>query len=170
MLEQARRAPQTVTADWLPVGEAPFAGVQVKEIRNVVVRAGVLTECFRPEWFDPPFAARHMIHMALLPGGLSSWHCHRRQSDVIVPVRGQMRVGLYDDRAESATYRAFRMVHVSLARPVAIRVPPQVWHAIRNPASEEAAYVVVNDEVYDYAEPDDWTLPPGSDAIPHRLD
>jgi dTDP-4-dehydrorhamnose 3,5-epimerase len=170
MIEEACQAAQTVTADWLPVGPPPFTGVQVKEIRNVVIRAGVLTECFRPEWFDPPFAARHVIHMGLLPGGLSAWHCHRRQSDVIVPVRGQMRVGLYDDRPDSATYRGFRMLHVGVARPVALRVPPLVWHAIKNPTQDDAAYIVVNDEVYDYERPDDWTLPPGSDAIPHRLD
>lgn len=170
MIEGARQAAQTVTADWIPVGPPLFAGVQAKEIRNVVVRSGVLTECFRPEWFDPPFSARHVVHMALMPGGLSAWHCHRRQSDVIVPVRGQLRIGLYDDRPDSPTYKAFRLIHAAVARPVAVRVPPLVWHGIHNPTQDDAAYIVVNDEVYDYADPDDWILPPGSDAIPHRLD
>ena len=32
--------------------------------------------------------------MALLPGELSSWHCHKTQSDVIVAVSGQLRIGL----------------------------------------------------------------------------
>jgi dTDP-4-dehydrorhamnose 3,5-epimerase len=170
MLDEARRAPQTVTADWMPVGTLPIKGVQIKEIRNVVIRSGVLTECFRPEWFDAPFQAAHVVYMALLPGGLSSWHCHRRQSDVIVVVRGQLRVGIYDDRPESASYKTFSMLNVSVARPVAVCVPPLVWHAMKNPSGEEAAYIVVNDQVFNYAEPDDWILPPGSDAIPHRLD
>src|SRR5712675_3100678 len=86
MLEQARRAPQTVTADWIPVAQQKIAGVQIKEMKNVVIRAGVLTECFRPEWFDPPFHAAHVVYMALTPGGISSWHCHGSQTDVIVPV------------------------------------------------------------------------------------
>ena len=170
MLEQARRAPQTVTADWIPVAQQKIAGVQLKELKNVVIRAGLLTECFRPEWFDPPFHGAHVVYMALLPGGVSSWHCHGSQTDVIVPVRGQLRVGLYDDRAESPTYKSFSLLNLSVARPTAVRVPPLVWHAIRNPTGEEAAYVVVNNEVYNYDEPDDWILPPGSDAIPHRLD
>src|SRR5437879_2513081 len=108
MLDQARRTPQTVAADWTPVAPPSIGGVQIKEIKNVVIRSGVLTECFRPEWFDPPFDAAHVIYMALMPGGLSSWHCHRSQEDVIVAVRGQLRIGLYDDRPESPTYKSFR--------------------------------------------------------------
>jgi dTDP-4-dehydrorhamnose 3,5-epimerase len=170
MLDQARRAPQTVTADWMPVAPPSIEGVQIKEIRNISIRSGVLTECFRPEWFGSSFHAAHVVCMALLPGGLSSWHCHQRQSDVIVCIRGQLRIGLYDDRSESRTYQQFVPLNVSIARPTAVLVPPLVWHAIKNPSGEQAAYIVVNDEVFHYEEPDDWILPPGSTAIPHSLD
>jgi dTDP-4-dehydrorhamnose 3,5-epimerase len=170
MLDQARRAPQTVTADWTPLKPPGIEGVKIKEIKNVVIKSGVLTECFRPEWFGSSFQAAHVVYMALLPGGLSNWHCHRRQSDVIIAIRGQLRIGMYDDRPESASYKAFVTLNVSVARPSAILVPPLVWHAIKNPSGEEGAYIVVNDEVFHYDEPDDWTLPPGSDAIPCRLD
>jgi dTDP-4-dehydrorhamnose 3,5-epimerase len=170
MLEQARRAPQTVTAQWEPLEPVRIQGVQIKEIKNVVIRSGVLTECYRPEWFDDPFQASHVVFMAMLAGGISSWHCHRRQRDVIIAVRGQLRVGLYDDRPESSTYRCAKTLHLSPARPMAVHVPPLVWHAIKNPTLEEAAYIVANDEPYHYEEPDDWVLPPGSEAIPHSLD
>ena len=170
MIENARRAPQTVTSDWLPLNEAAIPGIQIKEIRNVPIRSGLLTEAFRPDWFQPPFHAAHIVHMALLPGGLSNWHCHKLQSDVIVPVRGQLRVGLYDGRPDSPTYKRFHLLHVSVMRPLAVQVPPLVWHAIKNPTCEDAAYIVVNDQPYHYEDPDDWTLPPGSAAIPHSLD
>jgi dTDP-4-dehydrorhamnose 3,5-epimerase len=170
MLENARRAPQTVTSDWTPVSGPSIEGVLIKEIRNVTIRSGVLTECFRPEWFDPPFLACHVVHMALLPGGISNWHCHREQLDVIVAIRGQLRIGLFDGRPDSRSYRQFQLVHVSIQRPVAIQVPPLVWHGIKNPTGEEAAYIVVNDQPFHYEQPDDWTLPPGSNLIPHSLD
>ncbi len=170
MLDEARPSSQTVTADWMPVDRRLFQGVQIHEIKNVVIRSGILTECFRPEWFEPAFVPAHAVYMALLPGGISSWHCHRRQCDVIVAVRGQLRIGLYDDRPDSATYQSFSMLHSSVARPSALYVPPLVWHAIRNPTADEAAYLVLNDEPFNYEEPDDWTLPPGSEAIPFRLD
>jgi len=89
MLEQARRANQTVTADWSPITPFPILGIEIKEINNVVIRSGVLTECFQPEWFGGTFETAHVVYMNLLPGGISSWHCHRRQSDIIVAVRGQ---------------------------------------------------------------------------------
>jgi dTDP-4-dehydrorhamnose 3,5-epimerase len=108
--------------------------------------------------------------MALIAGAGSAWHCHKRQRDVIVPVSGQMRVGLYDDRPDSPSFRTFRLLNVSASRPVAVRVPPLVWHAIKNPTSEPAAYIVVNDEPYRYDEPDDWTLRADSEAIPYSLD
>jgi dTDP-4-dehydrorhamnose 3,5-epimerase len=169
-VEQSRQASQTVTREWEAVGRRVIHGVQIKEIRNVTIRSGVLTECYRPEWFDDPFTAQHVVYMSLMAGGISSWHCHRRQQDVIVPACGQLRLGLYDDRRESPTYGCFELLHLSVFRPMAVRVPPLVWHAIKNPTVEAAAYIVVNDEPYNYEDPDDWTLPPGSDAIPHGLD
>ena len=36
--------------------------------------------------------------------------------------------------------------------------------------TDEAAYVVVNDRPYDYADPDDWLLPAGAADIPVNLD
>jgi len=170
MIESARRAKPTVTSDWMPIEPVAIGGVFIKEIRNVTIRSGVLTECFRPEWFDPDFRAAHVVYMSLLPGGASSWHCHRAQKDVIIGVRGQLRVGLYDGRADSPTYEKFELVHVSTSRPQAIQVPPLVWHAIKNPTGLEAAYVVVNDEPFHYDEPDDWVLPNDSSAIPYSLD
>lgn len=107
MIDQAKRAPQTLDADWNPVAPPSIDGVAIKEIRNVTVRSGVLTECYRPEWFGTDSPAGHVVYMNILPGGISNWHCHKNQTDVIVAVRGQLRIGLYDDRPESRTYREF---------------------------------------------------------------
>jgi dTDP-4-dehydrorhamnose 3,5-epimerase len=169
-LDEARCAAQTVTAEWEYVTPVPIQGVQVKEIRNVVIRSGVLTECYRPEWFEDPFEAGHVVYMSLMAGGMSSWHCHRHQRDVIVPISGQLRLGLYDDRVGSPSHGCFKLLHLCIARPMAVRVPPLVWHAIKNPTTEAAAYIVVNDEPYRYENPDDWVLPSASNAIPYSLD
>ena len=168
-LAEAKCASQTVSANWEPAVPLGIEGVQIKEIRNVVIRSGVLTECYRPEWFGD-FQAVHVVYMALMAGGLSAWHCHRSQRDIIIGVAGQLRLGLYDDRPESSSYRSFKMLNLSVSRPTAVQVPPLVWHAIKNPTSEGAAYIVVNDQPYCYENPDDWTLPAGSQSIPHSLD
>ena len=170
MLEQARRVMPTVTSDWQPVGETSIAGVAVTEIKNVVYRNGVLTELFCADWFGESFAAKHIVHVTMAGGTRSPWHCHKSQTDVIFPIRGQIRLGLYDDRSESSTYRTAKIVNFNIMRPRYVVVPPGIWHALRNVGQDEAAYVVLNDRVYRYDDPDDWVLPKDSDAIPCSLD
>jgi dTDP-4-dehydrorhamnose 3,5-epimerase len=170
MLEQARRAPATMTEDWQPVAQPKIAGFALREIKNVVFRNGVLTELFREEWFDPPMTVRHAVHIAMIPGGITSWHYHKSQRDIIVPVQGQIRLGLYDDRPESPTRGTSLVLHIGIMRPTCYHVPPGVWHSLKNPTQEFAAYVVLNDETYVYDDPDDWILPAGAPAIPCKLD
>ena len=64
MIEHARRAKPTVTSDWMPIEPVAIGGVRIKEIRNVTIRSGVLTECFRPEWFDPEFRGACCLYVA----------------------------------------------------------------------------------------------------------
>lgn len=169
MLDAARPASPTMTSEWLPVGQPVIDGLLVREVRNVVYRNGVLTELYRGEWFDPPFAVAHVVHVTVLPHTMSTWHCHARQRDIIFPVQGQLRAGFYDDREASPTYRTSLVVNIGIVRPTFVVVPPGVWHALRNPTQETASYVVLNDQPYVYDDPDDWILPMGSDAIPCSL-
>lgn len=170
MLQQARRAAQTVTSEWVPVRDVGIAGVTLREVKNVVIRNGVVTELFRPEWFDPPQPVGHVTFVTLLPGRMTAWHCHRAQNDIIFTVRGHLRIGLYDDRPDSPTYRASMVLHASPLRPGYVTVPAGVWHAVKNLSDGDSAYVVLSDVPYRYEEPDDWIIPEGSDAIPVSLD
>lgn len=69
MLEQARRAVQTVDRDWMPVAPIGIGGVHLKELKNVVIRSGILTECFRPEWFAPPPVPGGARHLHVIAAG-----------------------------------------------------------------------------------------------------
>ena len=169
LLTEARAEP-TITADWDPLSPPPIEGVAVREVKNVVFRNGNLTELFRPEWFNGEFNIGHVVHVLMLPGQTSQWHCHHDQHDILFPVRGYVRVGLYDARPCSPTVGKSYVATFNLLRPRYIHVPPGVWHALRNAGHDEAAYIVLNDVPYDYAKPDDWVLPPGAGAIPVRLD
>ncbi len=170
MLEQARRAPATMAEDWLPVGQPRIEGLEIREVKNVVYRNGVLTELFRSEWFDPPMPVGHVVHVEMMAGGVSTWHCHKVQRDIVFPVRGQFRIGFYDDRESSPTYRTSLVVSAGIMRPTYYSIPPGVWHALKNTTQESAAYVVINDVPFIYDDPDDWILPVGAAAIPCKLD
>lgn len=170
MNPSARRAPATNKSDGLPAGQPEIDGLEIKELRNVVYRNGALTELFQGEWFEPEFKVAHAIYVAMLPHSSSTWHCHAHQRDIIVPVQGQFRIGFYDDREDSPSYRTSLVINAGILRPTFCLVPPGIWHALRNPTNESASYVVFNDRAYIHDNPDDWILPIGTEAIPCSLE
>ena len=87
-------------------------------------------QLLRSEWFDPPFDVRHVVHVTMMPGSVSAWHCHLRRCDVILPVLGQFRLAFYDDREDSPAYRTSLVVDAGIVRPTYFVVPTGVWHAI----------------------------------------
>jgi dTDP-4-dehydrorhamnose 3,5-epimerase len=48
-------------------------------------------------------------------------------------------------------------------------IPPGVWHGVRNLENGDSTYVSLFDCAYDYADPDEWRLPPDTPAIPYRI-
>ncbi len=165
-----RQASQTVTQEWEPIHPVPIDGVRIKDVKNVVIRASTLTEIYRPEWFQDEFVVQHVVHISALPGYATQWHCHHEQTDIIFPVRGYIRIGLYDARKHSPSCGKSVVLTFNLLRPRYVVVPPGVWHALRNIGVDEASYLVLNDKPFHYEKPDDWLLPAGSDDIPVRLD
>lgn len=167
---EAAQARQSITKTWDPLKPPPIDGVKVVDVKNVVLKSGLLTELFREEWVED-FPVRHVVLASMLPGATTNWHCHKKQGDIIFPVAGQIRIGLYDSRKNSPTCHMGCTLNFNLHRPRYIIVPPGVWHALRNTNTADAAsYVVINDVVYDYETPDDWTLAPGAPEIPVSLD
>jgi dTDP-4-dehydrorhamnose 3,5-epimerase len=165
-----RRAAQSVDADWNPVNPPVIDGVRIVDVKNVVIRGGTLTEIYREEWFGDTMPVRHLTHVTSLPGYASQWHCHHVQADIVFPIRGYFRIGLYDARTNSPTRGKSIVSTFHIQRPRYVYVPPGVWHALRNVGPDEGAYLVLNDTEYNYENPDDWTLPPGAEEIPVRLD
>lgn len=167
-----RRGRSAVDGAWNPVAPIPIDGARLIEVKNVVYDRGQLTELFRSEWFDgsasdrADFAVRHVTLVSLLPGEVSQWHRHREQRDIVFPVAGFIRIGLYDEREDSKTRGAGWTGMFSLTRPRALYIPPGVWHSLRNAGADIAAYVVLNDTEFRYAEPDDWVREAGSPEIP----
>ena len=166
------QAKQTVDENWDPLRPPPIDGLYLKEVKNVIYQNGVLTEIFRPEWFEDVdgFDVGHIVYVQLLPGRVTQWHRHREQRDLVFPVRGTIRMGFYDSREDSPTYGKGWVANFNLHRPRFVYIPQGVWHSLKNIGGDEAVYIVVNDVPFHYDKPDDWLLPAGSDAIPVSLD
>ena len=167
-LREARADP-SVDASWNPLEPPPIDGVYLREVKNVVYGGGVLTELYRPEWFADAFPIGHVVHVSLLPGKVTQWHCHKRQRDIVFPVRGTLRMGFHDGREESPTFGQSFAMNFNLARPRYVHIPTGVWHCLKNVGPEEAVYVVLNDLPYEYDAPDDWVLAADSPEIPFSI-
>jgi dTDP-4-dehydrorhamnose 3,5-epimerase len=144
-------------------------GVRVHDVRNVVTANGVTTELYRPDWGMVDGPVRQVIHVALRGGALSAWHQHRLRWDFLFVVGGHLRVVLHDPRPDSPTLGQVDVFHLSPARPSLLAVPPWVWHGVQNLSTDTSCFVNMFDRPYDYADPDEWRLPPDTDVIPYRF-
>jgi dTDP-4-dehydrorhamnose 3,5-epimerase len=159
---------QTVTHDWQPLQEL-IAGVQVKEVKNVIKDNGYLTEIWREDW---PLAPAHVgqVFQALIePAGISAWHVHRTVTDRLFANHGLLKIVLYDARPDSSTHGSINVFRCGSARPMLIVIPAGVWHGVQNLSDAPALLLNLPDQPYRYETPDHWRLPQDTDRIPYSF-
>lgn len=139
-------------------------GVRVRRLEPHVDERGSLTELLRSDW--PEFEGFGQALVTLnRPGVIRGWHAHRRQTDVIVVISGRALVALYDAREASPTRGALEDHVVDGAGPIAIFVPPGVYHGYRTIGDGPALIVNFPTEVYDQRDPDELRIPHDSPEI-----
>lgn len=166
MVPEAKKSPQTVTAQGELLRPDLIEGLVFKDVRSVVAGSGVVTELWRPEWLGEESRPGHVVHVTLTPFNETNWHCHKRQTDLLAVVRGHIKIAFYDDREDSRTYRRLNVMAFSHVRPTLVQIPPGVWHVLKNIGAEEAAFITMNTHAFNYKDPDDWRLPKGNTSLP----
>ncbi len=164
-LEAARKDGQTVTPQGEVVGQNRIDGVRIAPLNPILTRGGATVESYRADGPFAGFDVKQVNYCPLRPGFASDWHMHRIQNDVIIPLSGEVHVGLFDDREGSPTYGKSLLLRISPLRMAAVLVPCGVWHALKNPDNAPAAYIVLNDQLYRHADPDDWRLKQDEPAL-----
>ena len=167
-ITSAQKDAAHVTPDWQRL-EEPIAGVNTREVRNLVTSNGLTTELFRKDWGIVDGDVTAMIYVTLRPGAVSAWHMHKLKTDHVFVVAGAIRAVLYDDRAESVTHGKVDVVNLSPMRPMLVVIPPGIWHGFKVLGQEPGAFVNFFDREYDYDDPDDWRLPPSTAEIPYQF-
>jgi dTDP-4-dehydrorhamnose 3,5-epimerase len=168
LLDGAARDPQSITADWQPVGRELVAGVAVIDIRSVPKRHGVLTEVFRADWVENGVVDQ-IFQVSLAPGGISAWHVHRETTDRLFVASGSITLVLFDARTESPSHRRLNELHMTIARPQLVVIPAGVWHGLIVTGTQPAIILNAPDRAYGYEDPDHWRLPPDTPEIPYRF-
>jgi dTDP-4-dehydrorhamnose 3,5-epimerase len=160
---------QTVSAGGVRANSPKIAGVRLVELGNVLTRSGSLLELFRKDWPLADISVQQVNWVQLNAQGVTDWHRHALQTDHLVGVGGNIRLALWDDRPASPTNGASEVFRLGALRPVMVIVPPGVWHGLRNESGEPAGYLNVIDQLYDYARPDNYRLPPRAAGVPDIL-
>lgn len=140
-------------------------GVRTKSLKLIPDDRGFLMEVLRDddELFDK-FGQCYIS--ATFPGIIKAWHAHQIQTDNFCCVHGNVKVGLYDGREGSPTYRQTQAIVVGELNRTLIQIPPGVWHGWVCLGTETALVLNVPTEHYRYSEPDELRRPWDDPEIP----
>ena len=127
----SKRDAQSITRDWNLLRDA-IAGVDVREVKNVLKDNGYLTEIWREDWGLRPARVAQVFQALIEPRGISAWHVHADATDRLFATHGRLKIVLYDARPDSASAGRVNVFHCGTARPMLIVVPPGVWHGVHN--------------------------------------
>ena len=105
MIEKGlRQDVQTVRADGEPV--APLIdGVLIRHQVTQIDERGTLCEILDPRWEVAESPIVYVYQFTIRPGKAKGWHVHRLHDDRIFISQGEIKVVLYDDRADPAVRR-----------------------------------------------------------------
>ncbi|MBU0571915.1 MAG: dTDP-4-dehydrorhamnose 3,5-epimerase family protein [Candidatus Omnitrophica bacterium] len=140
-------------------------GVKIKKLKIIPDERGRLMEILRRD--DEIFQNFGQVYMTTaFPGVVKAWHYHKIQTDSFTCIRGKMRLGLCDGREGSPTFGNTEEYVISLANPLLVRIPPEVYHGFKCVSAEEAVVINTVTEPYNYKEPDEYRV----DAFDNDID
>ena len=142
-------------------------GVEVRGANVICDQRGRLGEIMRAD--DPWFEKFGQVYFTTTyPGVVKAWHYHKKQTDHFYVAKGLVKVGLYDDRKDSATYGVVNQLYLGEHQPGMVRIPPGVQHGWMCVGEQEAYIFNVVSEMYDRNEPDEFRTDPHDNHIPYE--
>jgi dTDP-4-dehydrorhamnose 3,5-epimerase len=140
--------------------------VRARRAKVISDHRGRLGEIMRADddWFEK---FGQVYFTTTYPGVVKAWHQHKKQTDHFYVNKGTIKVALYDERKESATYGTVNEVYLGEHCPGLLRVPPCVQHGWMCVGPTEAYIVNIVSEVYNYTSPDEFRTDPHDNHIPY---
>ena len=141
-------------------------GVIAKKLKVIPDERGRLMEIMRAD--DEIYERFGQVYMTTAyPGVVKGWHYHKKQSDNMAVVKGMMKIVLYDNRRDTATYGEIAEFFAGEHNPLLLHIPPYVYHGFKCISTEEAVVINIPTEVFDYQEPDEFRVHPHNNDIPY---
>ena len=129
-------------------------GVKIKNIKRYHDDRGFFSEIikFGEETFKQ---IKQTSYTETYPGVIKAFHWHKKQYDVWFPVKGQIRIALYDLRQGSPTQGEKQEIFAGQTNPVLVLIPPGVAHGYQVLGQQTAGMFYHTTEAYDPANPDE---------------
>ena len=165
MLEAAERDRQTVSATSERVVNL-IEGVSIREVPTHVDERGSVVELYdlRWKWHPDPLVFAHCF--TIRPGYVKGWGLHKTHEDRYFILAGEMKLVLFDPRAESSTYGQVCELALSEHRRCIINIPRFVWHAEKNVGTNDVVVIDFPTAPYEHGNPDKYRLPIDTPLIP----
>lgn len=139
--------------------EVGIEGVRLVRIKAHADDRGCLIEIMRRD--DEYFVEFGQVYLSVCyPGVVKAWHAHTRQTDFLFFVKGNAKIGLYDGREDSPTYKKTAAVVAGEANPVLVQIPPLVWHGYTALGGEVCYLINTPTEPYNHKKPDELRVDP----------
>jgi dTDP-4-dehydrorhamnose 3,5-epimerase len=141
-------------------------GVRVKRLKVIPDDRGRLMEILRCD--EDIFEKFGQVYMTTAyPGVVKAWHYHKKQDDNFTCVSGRMRLGLYDARKLSPTYKEVNEFLISLEDPMLVHIPKEVYHGFKCVSDTEALVINTVTVPYDSRDPDEYRVDAYDNEIPY---
>ena len=126
-------------------------GVEIIPLRRVQDERGMVMHMLKAT--DPHFQAFGEIYFSVIfPGVIKAWHLHSRMTINYAVVDGNIKLVLYDQRADSRTRGTLQEIFVGQINYQLVRVPPGVVNGFTATGGQRAVVANCSDIPHDPAE------------------
>ncbi len=152
-----RRRPQRDTGQFIRVPDSPdlIRGVRVERAQCWPDDRGYFLEVMRQGVGLGSELGTNNLQVSCArsyPGTIKALHYHFEQSDLWVPVVGQLQVCLFDLRAGSETFGVCNTLFIGTLQPWQLLIPPGVGHGYKVIGPDSAVLVYVTNRFYNPAD------------------
>lgn len=131
-------------------------GVEINPLAIIPDERGMILKMLRMD--DKFFQEFGEIYFSLIyPGVVKGWHIHKEMTLNYAVISGNIKLVLYDDRANSPTMGEIQEIYLGRENYKLVTIPPMVWNGFKGVGTEPA--IVANCA----------TIPHNSDEI-ERMD
>lgn len=121
-------------------------GVVVKRCKVFPDERGRLGEIVRRD--DVIFEKFGQVYFTtIFPGVVKAWHMHKKQTDYMYVVQGNVKVVLFESGV-------INEITIGVHAPGLIKIPPMVQHGVMNVGMDLAILFDMTTRVYNYKHPD----------------